>query len=111
MRVCSVQTRWSTNSLDRECDCVTTNLLDLAHEVHAGGGGGAAVGAGARVPERVHHVAGEDEEQVGRAPVADGTQRAQRHEQHVHPVRELEHATEAPPLAAAAGGRRGTHPP
>lgn len=78
-----------------------TNLLHLVHEIHGGGA------AAAPVPERVHHVAGEDEQQVGGAPVADGPQRAQRHEQEVHPVREPEQAADARrPIAAAA--RRGT---
>lgn len=77
------------------------------HEVHAGG---AALLLGVAAPQRVHHVAGEDEEEVGGAAVADGTQCAQGHEHHVHPVRELEQAPDAPPLAAATRGRRsGVH--
>jgi hypothetical protein len=71
---------------------------------------GAAAGLGTPVPERVHHVAGEDEQQVGGAAVANGAQRAQGHQQDVHPVREPEYAADVHrPLPAAAAARWGTH--
>ena len=73
------------------------------HEVDAAG---TALLLGVAAPERVHHVAREDEEEVGGAPVADGTQRAQDHEKDVHPVRELEQALDASPLAGATAGAR-----
>lgn len=82
------------------------------HELRALGAAAATAGGlGAAVPERVHHVAGEDEQQVGGAAVADCPQRAQGHEQEVHPVREPEHAADAHRPLAGAGARwgRGTH--
>ena len=64
------------------------NLLDIVHEPRAAQlRGGVAAAA-----QRVHDVAGEDEEQVVGATVGDGAERAEGHEQHVQPVRERQHA-------------------
>lgn len=85
------------------CPNTSNYLLDVVHEVH---GGGAGLLLGVAAAERVHDVAGEDEEEVRGAAVADGSQRAQHHEQDVHPVGELEQAPDAPPLAGAPGACR-----
>jgi hypothetical protein len=98
----------ATELVKRAGTMYESNLLNLVHELHAPCAAGALLG-GAAVAERVHHVTGEDEEQVGGAPVADGAERAQDHEQHVHPVREPEHAADAHRRRVAAGARRGAH--
>ena len=74
------------------------NLLDIVHEPRAAQlRGGVAAAA-----QRVHDVAGEDEEQVVGAAVGDGAERAQGHEQHVQPVRERQHAAGGLPPHAGA---------
>ena len=70
------------------------NLLDIVHEPRA-----AQLAAAA---QRVHDVAGEDEEQVVGAAVGDGAERAQGHKQHVQPVRERQHAAGGLPPHAGA---------